>query len=681
MMAQKNVKLVTNAIEESSTRRNANSVTRPRRVLQNFLLVWLDANIVPSSQDTQHTLEQLRSVVNDINVFTDPDECVAFIQDVQSEKVFIISSGSLGQSSVPCIHPMVQVNAIFIFCGDLRRQEQWTKAWPKIKGVHTAIEPICKALQLAVKQCDQDSIAMSFGRPNAVSNTNTDIDRLDPSFMYTQLFKYALLDMRHDEKAVLTLVRYCKDKYADSTNQLQLVEEFGRNYRSKRAIWWYTREGFTYQMLNRALRLLEADIIVNMGFFIHDIHRQIQDLHQTQINEYGGKPFVVYRGQGMPTTDFEKLQKTRGGLISFNSFLSTTKKRQSSLDFARGATTDEGMVGLLFIMTIDPNLNSIPFANVRCHSYYEAEQEILFSMNSVFRIDDVKSMNDEHRLFAVQLTLTKDDDPHLRTLTERFRDENRGSTGMDRIGELLMQVGELDKAEELYRSLLGQTLSQADVSLYFHQLGRIKNRQGRYREAVHFYEKALDIRQKTLPANHPDLATSYNNIGLVYKNMGEYSKALSFYEKALDIYQKTLPANHPSLATSYNNIGLVYNNMGEYSKALSFYEKALGIRQKTLPANHPDLATSYNNIGLVYNDMGEYSKALSYYEKALDIYQKTLPANHPSLATSYNNIGLVYNNMGEYSKALSFYEKALAENSSCESSRSGHFLRQHRIGV
>ena len=44
--------------------------------------------------------------------------------------------------------------------------------------------------------------------------------------------------------------------------------------------------------------------------------------------------------------------------------------------------------------------------------------------------------------------------------------------------------------------------------------------------------------QKTLPANHPLLATSYNNIGAVYMNMGEYSKALSFYEKALEISKK-----------------------------------------------------------------------------------------------------------------------------------------------
>ena len=38
--------------------------------------------------------------------------------------------------------------------------------------------------------------------------------------------------------------------------------------------------------------------------------------------------------------------------------------------------------------------------------------------------------------------------------------------------------------------------------------------------------------------------------------MGEYSKALSSHEKALEIRQQSLPPNHPDLASSYNNIGL-----------------------------------------------------------------------------------------------------------------------------
>jgi hypothetical protein len=43
----------------------------------------------------------------------------------------------------------------------------------------------------------------------------------------------------------------------------------------------------------------------------------------------------------------------------------------------------------------------------------------------------------------------------------------------------------------------------------------------------------------------------------VYYRIGEYSKVLSYREKALDIYQKALPPNHPDLAPIYAFNGMI----------------------------------------------------------------------------------------------------------------------------
>jgi hypothetical protein len=139
-------------------------------------------------------------------------------------------------------------------------------------------------------------------------------------------------------------------------------------------------------MLNRALRTLEGDTIINMGFFIRDLHQQIQELHRNQVSTYHGKSFTVYRGQGLLNTDFEKLLKTKGGLMSFNNFLSTSKNQKVSLVFAEGASTNTNMIGILFKMTIDPSVSSAPFASIQDVSYFQTEEEILFSMHTVFRI-------------------------------------------------------------------------------------------------------------------------------------------------------------------------------------------------------------------------------------------------------------------------------------------------------
>ena len=128
--------------------------------------------------------------------------------------------------------------------------------------------------------------------------------------MYTQLFKNTLLGMEHDRKqAVPDLVKYCQQVYDKNPAQLALVNEFGHDYKPEKAVWWYTRQGFTYQMLNRALRLLEADIIVNMGFFIHDLHQRILQLHREQVGKYGGQPFRVYRGTRLLYRGFQEVEQ------------------------------------------------------------------------------------------------------------------------------------------------------------------------------------------------------------------------------------------------------------------------------------------------------------------------------------------------------------------------------------
>jgi tetratricopeptide (TPR) repeat protein len=630
-------------------------------MVQNFHLVWLDGSFGEVNSDDYHnSISKLREVVNTVNTFTDVNECVDFINSIKKERAFIIFSGFFGQTTVPVVHNKPQVSTICIFCGNKARHEKWAKEWPKVKGVYTDIIPICEALKQAAQECDHNSVSISFAKTTDGASKES-LDTLDSSFMYTQILKEILLTIDFKQEHIDEFLTYCREQFADNNAEFCNVDKLEKEYRDHQPIWWYTYQCFLYSMLNRALRLMEVDLIIKMGFFVRDLHNHIVALHDEQ---YGGhqhsNSFTVYRGQGLSATDFEQLMQTQGGLLAFNNFLSTSQNRDVSLEFARQTMHTSNLVGVLFVIKIDPSITATPFANVENVGYYPGEKEILFSMHSVFRIGHVQQIDKNDRLWQVDLILTGENDPQLHALTERIREETFPHLkGWDRLGQLMIQLGQLNKAEELYEILLNQTINDGEKAHLFHQLGMVKGNQGKYEEAVGFYEKSIKINQKILPPTHSDLAASYNNIGWVYDTMGEYSKALSYYEKALEIFQKTLPTNHPNLATSCNNIGMVYNNMGEYSKALLCNEKALEIRQKTLPANHPDFAQSYNNIGGVYKSVGEYSKALSYYEKAFEIRQKILPANHPDLATSYNNMGQVYDNMGEYSKALSYYEKAL----------------------
>ncbi len=624
-------------------------------MVQNFHLVWLDGSIDGTNDDCRNSITKLRQVVNTVNTFIDVDECIDFITDI-AENVFVVISEEFSEHVFSIIQNISQVHRVYIFYENKVPYEKQTKKPVKMNGVFTDITSICETLKQAIKECDYNSVSISYvKKTDGVAKQS--LDTLDSSFMYTQILKEILLTIDFEQIHFNEFISYCREQSVDGTN----VDKIEKEYHAHQPIWWYTFPCFLYSMLNRALRTMEVELITKMGFFVRDLHNDIIQLYTEQNHaHHDSDAFTVYRGQGLSQADFDQLQTTQGGLLAFNNFLSTSLNRNVSLAFAESNAESSHLIGVLFDINIVPSISATSFANVKSVSCFQEEEEILFSMHSVFRIGRVKKIEkNNNRLWQVELTLTGDSDPQLQELTKSIRNETWGPTGWYRLGRLMMTVAQYDKAEQVFQMIHDRTTDEEEKGEIYYYLGWIKKDQGKYTEAIAYYRKSLKIKQKTLPENHPSLATSYGNIGLAYDNMGEYSKALSYYEKALEILQKTLPANHPNLATSYNNIGLVYDNMGEYSKALSYYEKALEIRQKTLPANHPLLATSYACLGLVYDKMDEYSKPLSSQEKVLEILQKSLPANHPNLAPSYNNIGAVYYNMGEYSKALSYYEKTL----------------------
>ncbi|CAF1363993.1 unnamed protein product [Rotaria sordida] len=642
------------AASVSTMGRSATLPQPARRIIQNFLLVWLDANVDESKEDFQTSLKHLRRIVASITTFTDAQQCFDFLSGITKEKAFMIVSGSLGQKFVPEMEAIPQLESVYVFCGNQSYHEQWANKVPKIKGVYTKIEPICKALEIDRQRCDQAMISISF-------------NGLDALFMYTQLLKEAVLEIEDDDaKSIKDLVEYCRLQNDIDDDEIKKVQ---REYRDHTPIWWYTAPYFMYSMLNRGLRQMDVDIILKMGFFIRHLHQHITDLHREQQNSKAAMPskFQVFRGQGLSMEAFEKMKKTKGGLMSFNNFLSTSRNREISFKtFARPAAFDANTVGILFIMNIDTAIctaSSTPFVNVKDIGFYDdKEEEILFSTHTIFRIDRIEPIEDKHtdRLWQVNLTLAGNQDDDFNKLTAHLRKElDYVGTGWSRLGLILIKLGEPAKAEHLYQLLLEKASSDGDKAHCNAELGTVYKEIGEYSKAITFYERAIDIYKKMGPSNQVNLAASYTNIGSVYYNMGEYSKALSYYEKALDIDKKVLPPNHPDLATDYNNIGLVYDNMGEYSKALSSHERALEIRKIALPPNHPILASNYNNIGEVYNHMSDYSKALSFFERALSILKFALPANHPDLAYPYNNIGLVHEKLGDYSKALSFLREAL----------------------
>jgi hypothetical protein len=87
-----------------------------RRMVQNDLLIWVDPSIDEANKDCQDILVELRTVANNVSVFTERDGCVDFLTDVKDIKVLLIAGDTVGQQILPLIHDIPQLHGVYIFC-------------------------------------------------------------------------------------------------------------------------------------------------------------------------------------------------------------------------------------------------------------------------------------------------------------------------------------------------------------------------------------------------------------------------------------------------------------------------------------------------------------------------------------------------------------------------------------
>ena len=191
------------------------------------------------------------------------------------------------------------------------------------------------------------------------------------------------------------------------------------------------------------------------------------------------------------------------------------------------------------------------------------------------------------------------------------------------------------------------------------QAGFYAQARGNYREAGPLYERSLQIWEKVLGEEHPDVARSLNNIASLHKDQGDYERATPLLERSLQIWEKVLGEEHPDVARSLNNIAMLHQDQGDYERATPLLERSLQIREKVLGEEHPDVARSLNNIAMLHHAQGDYERATPLYERSLQIWEKVLGEEHPDVATSLNNIAMLHHAQGDYERATPLLERSL----------------------
>ncbi len=197
-----------------------------------------------------------------------------------------------------------------------------------------------------------------------------------------------------------------------------------------------------------------------------------------------------------------------------------------------------------------------------------------------------------------------------------------------------------------------------DLATSLNNLAGLHNEQGQYAQAEPLYQRALAIQEKTLGLNHPSVGTTLSNLAGIYYTQGQYAQAEPLFKRSLTIKEKAFGPDHPDVAISLNGLAVLYGTQGKYAQAEPLFHRALSIQEKTLGLDHPDVASSLSSLARLYYTQGQYTQAEPLCKRSLAIQEKILGSNHPYVATSLENLAALYSQMGRQQQALALEKRA-----------------------
>ncbi|CAF3371565.1 unnamed protein product [Rotaria sp. Silwood2] len=521
---------------------------------------------------------------------------------------------------------------------------------------------------------DAESEFTSFNAIDSSKIRNSTINnKQDSSDMWFKIFIEVLLRM-NPMLTIYTkqcLIDYCESLDINNEDDKKIIDEIKmESDPSEQAVRWYTSHTFLYKKLNICLRKFQIDDIFNLQYFIVSLHNQLKKLHAEQLEEKQLLTLTVYRGEQLTPDHLARIEQNKGGLLTMNRFVSTSRHFAQAKSYAKLAKSNR--VGVIFEILIDCKRSTQPFADISKLSVYPLEEEILFSVATVFRI---KSIHEKENICCITLLLSNDVDEEHEELTEFIMKEKlHDTTNLSHLIQLMMYMDDFQRALQ-YCNMVAQwsparinkdgvlevtmMLSPLDIGTNLYNKGQAYNGLGCIDEALECLEQANNMWLLVLEPNDEHFSKLYSSLGSTYRMKAKYEVAVQFFKKSIENYEsRDALLNNAGASVVYCNMGLTYTDMNDYPNALTYLMKAIEI-QETLPKNHYDLAASYHNIAIVYSRIGELKRAIEYFEKTREIFTVIYEENHPRFGVLYNCMGKAYYRLGDSKTCIEYYKTAL----------------------
>ncbi|UJR32383.1 hypothetical protein I4U23_019845 [Adineta vaga] len=652
-------------------------------------IIWLNPKISIFSRFKQ-AKKQLQLINDHVVIYSELESCISFIETSEKEVIYLIISGIDTAQMLLRIHKLIQIESIFLFNFDEIQVHSLVNDYPKIINIYDNFDVLCVDIEKQIQLNSKQLKIQIFPNPS-----QSILEGFSSFHFLNEIIKY--FPQINQEKS--HFIQHLRQYYRNNSHQQKLIDDFEKSYQSNEAIRWYIHRSFISKLINKALWTLDIDELYNLRFYLRDLSENL-----ARESQQSNQSLTLFRASCLLTNEINGIKKAIGQYFSINSYMFANRIRSFALAYItkRIERKDHTPALMEIECNMEDNDGSIILADISKYSKNAEENQFMFDLGTIFRLNDVSYDGD---ICVMKISLSNGRQAMIDKYIEHIRHDNE-SIGKT-IGRLLDQFGnneqskkyleyisygndslncyisqynigrnhyekqEFNVAREYYDRAYHLIMNTypippaQDLSNVLSSIGNLVYRQKKYEEALNFFNQALKIREEHYRPEDKDLIRNLDDIALMLSKLKRNQEALVYYQRAFALREKYYPSERLDIAISLTFLGSIYTELGKYDQSLEYHQHALDIRKEYGLSNRHHqifIANSLDGIGTVYHRQKKFKEAIDYYRQALKIKEEICPSNHSELAQSFNNIALLQTDLSNYDDALELFTKALQIN-------------------
>ena len=212
-----------------------------------------------------------------------------------------------------------------------------------------------------------------------------------------------------------------------------------------------------------------------------------------------------------------------------------------------------------------------------------------------------------------------------------LRDDPSSAEAQYGLGSVYLKQQKRAEAREAFERATKLKASYVDtLPNAWNNLGLIATQEGRFDEAVGYFQQALRL--------SPDHLIALDNLGNAYRQLKRWEEARQVLERALAVHPQDPEANY--------SLGMVYAQTNDNAHAYEYLQNALRLR--------PGYPEALNNLGVLYLRTGRKDQAVASFEECIRVA--------PAFDQSYLNLARVHAIEGDPEKARSVLRELLKQH-------------------